>query len=146
MYHYTESGLDNVWLMNGVEHHKTDYGDAISFKNLDGLHRAVGAWLISLPKRLNGAELRFLRTEMDLSQKRLTALLGVEEQALRRWEKYRGRPIPGAADRLLRIVYADHVGYHAPIHDIVERLAKLDEIEGAEARLKVSKGNWRIAA
>ncbi|TWP39194.1 transcriptional regulator, partial [Xylella fastidiosa subsp. fastidiosa] len=38
MYHYTESGLGNVWLRNGFTVHKTPYGDGIAIDNLPSLH------------------------------------------------------------------------------------------------------------
>jgi DNA-binding transcriptional regulator YiaG len=65
-------------------------------------HRIASATagLIEQPKPLNGAELRFLRLEMDLSQARLGAILGSTEQNVRRWEKIRGQPIQGPADRI----------------------------------------------
>jgi hypothetical protein len=37
MYHYTETGLQNVWLANGYNVRKTSDGDAISIENADGL-------------------------------------------------------------------------------------------------------------
>ena len=146
MYHYTESGLDNVWLVNGVKHHETPYGDGVAIKNVEGLHRTIGEWLVTLPKRWNGAELRFVRTEMDLSQKRMAALLGAEEQALRRWEKTRSKPIPGTPDRLVRGLYAEYLGSRCPVRDLVERMAELDEIDAIDARLRVSKTGWKLAA
>ena len=65
-YHYRESGLDNIFLIDGFRVHKTKYGRGVSIDNTEGLHKAIGRWLIDLPKPLNGAELRFLRLEMDL--------------------------------------------------------------------------------
>src|SRR5438132_893333 len=65
MYQYKESGLGNVYLVNGYRHHDTPYGKGISIDNTEGLHKAIGRWLISLPKPLNGAELRFFRLEME---------------------------------------------------------------------------------
>jgi putative transcriptional regulator len=67
-YHYTESGLDNIYLVGGVAHHKTPYGEGVSIVNTEGLHKAIGLWLIDLPKPLIGTELRFLRLEMELTQ------------------------------------------------------------------------------
>ena len=37
MYHYRESGLDNVWLVNGYKKHKTSAGPAVSFEDVDAL-------------------------------------------------------------------------------------------------------------
>ena len=35
-YHYTESGFDDVYLVNGLK-----------IKDIEGLHRAIGEWLVS---------------------------------------------------------------------------------------------------
>ena len=80
-YHYTESGLDHIWLEDGftLENHP-NYGELVSIWNARGLHLAIGRWLIGQPRRLTGAEFRFLRTEMDLSQRLLGQLLGVTDR------------------------------------------------------------------
>ncbi len=45
-YQYIESGLDNVYLINGFEHHHTAYGDGISVHNVQELNRIIGQALI----------------------------------------------------------------------------------------------------
>jgi DNA-binding transcriptional regulator YiaG len=67
----------------------TPYREGISIKDTEGLHKAIGKWLISLPKPLNGAELRFLRLEMDTTQRHRAGIVGATEQTLRLWEKPR---------------------------------------------------------
>ena len=61
-YHYTESGLTNVWLANGYTVRKTKYGEGVSIQDADGLHRAL-ARVLSNKARLTGTEVRFLRKE-----------------------------------------------------------------------------------
>ena len=39
MYHYTESGLPNIWLVNGFVVKRTSYGKTVSIRDLEGLHR-----------------------------------------------------------------------------------------------------------
>ena len=39
VYHYTESGLNNVFLENGVSIHEAVYGKGVSIMDTDGLHR-----------------------------------------------------------------------------------------------------------
>lgn len=146
MYHYTESGLDNIYLVNGYEFHETPYGTGVSIRDTSGLHRTIGKWLISLPKPLAGAEVRFLRIEMDLSQKRLGALIGTGEQAVRRWERDRTKAIPGTADRLIRIVYDEYVGGDGSVRQLIDRLSELDQIESAQAKLRQEDHDWKIAA
>ena len=79
-YHYIDSGLDNIYLENGYTVHKTSYGEGISIQDAEGLHRAIGKRLISQRYPLNGAEFRFLRMEMELTQNALAGLIGSTEQ------------------------------------------------------------------
>lgn len=146
MYHYLESGLDNIYLVDGFRMHNTAYGEGVSIHDTDGLHRLIGNWLVQLPNPLSGAALRFLRIEMDLSQRRLGELLGSSEQAVRRWEKAKASPISGPADRLMRVIYNEYTGHNGPVRELVERLSHLDQIDAAQARFEEADGGWKIAA
>jgi DNA-binding transcriptional regulator YiaG len=63
--------VDNVVLESGYQEIETPYGRGVSIDNLDALNSAIGKWLLTVPKLLTGAELRFLRHELDMSQGRL---------------------------------------------------------------------------
>lgn len=141
-HHYTESGLDNVWLLDGYTVHKTPYGKGVSIQNTEGLHKAIGKWLIAQPRPLNGAELRFIRIEMELTQRALAGIIGTEEQTLRLWEKKRDRPMPATAERLLRALYSESVGNNVHIKRMLEKLADLDRVEGGKACF-TKKNGWK---
>lgn len=144
MYHYKESGLDNVFLENGYHIHDTPYGKGVSIENTEGLHKAIGRWLISLPKLLNGAELRFLRLEMEMTQRHLASIFETTEQTLRLWEKHRNKAIPGPADRLLRSLYDEYMGGDGSVKRMAERLAKLDQIEHARGNFRETENHrWK---
>src|SRR5690606_8297361 len=89
MYHYTESGLRNVWLANGYKIRNVGGEDAVAIHDVDQLHQVIGRSLARKP-HLTGTEFRFLRKEMGLSQKRLADMLGSSEQTVSLWER-RGR-------------------------------------------------------
>ncbi len=129
MYHYKESGLDNIFLEDGYHVHKTRYGKGVSIENTAGLHSAIGKWLVALPNPLTGAALRFLRLEMETTQRDLAAILGTTEQTLRLWEKQRTKALPGPADRLLRALYNECTGGDGSVKRILERLASFDQVE-----------------
>jgi len=148
-YHYIESGLDNIWLDNGYVVHETVYGTGISIEDTQGLHKAISQCLIDLPKRLNGAELRFLRLELDLTQKDLAGILGVEEQALRRWEKNRSKFINGSTDRLLRAIVKEYLHGDGSLRAMIDRLAELNTVEPTSITFRETEQGWqsdRIAA
>lgn len=144
MYHYTESGLDNIWLVNGVTSHKTVYGDGVSFKDIDGLHKAISFDLVHHKPRLSGKEFRFIRTELDMSQHRLGEWIGTTDQAVARWEKGKTK-VPKWADRLIRAIYRERVEGSANIADIINRMNELDQKEWEERRFELDH-NWKQAA
>ena len=141
-YHYKESGLDNVYLIDGYTIHETPYGKGVSIKNTAALHKAIGKWLIALPRPFNGAELRFIRSEMELTQRALAGIIGTEEQTLRLWEKKRDKFMPSTADRLLRAVYSEFLGNNVQIRRMLEKLAELNLIEGGKGCF-TKKNGWK---
>ena len=145
MYHYTESGLRGVWLANGYRRHKTPYGEGISFADVDGLHRAIGHALAGKPGRLTGTEFRFLRKEMELSQDALGGYLGVDSQAVARWERGVTR-VPRWADRFLRAVWREHTEGNARISELANWLGQVDERPATRLTLRHRGKTWRAAA
>lgn len=146
MYHYKECGLDNVYLANGYRIHKTNYGEGVSIQNTEGLHKAIGRWLVKTPKPLTGAVLRFLRLEMETTQRDLAGILGTTEQSLRLWEKHRKKAIPGTADHLLRGIYQDYIGGDGRLRRMLENLTQLDQLQHAEACFQQRNNAWKPQA
>ena len=147
MYHYTESGLRNVWLANGYRTHATDYGRGVSFDDLEGLHREIGRWLCAWRPRLTGAEFRFLRHELDLSQAALAGLLGNDAQSVALWEKGKVR-VPAWADRLMRALYREHTEGNVRIRSLIETVAQLETKTRAATRLEArdTRHGWKLKA
>lgn len=102
-YHYVESGLDNVFLLNGVSETMTDYGPMVHIENINGLHRAIGLHIVEKDEPMSGPECRFLRRQMGLSQAELATDLGVSDQTVANYEKENTRL--GPADALMRACY-----------------------------------------
>jgi putative transcriptional regulator len=144
MHHYVESGLDNVYLENGYRLHRTPYGEGISIQDTEGLNKAIGRWLVSLPRPMTGAELRFLRLEMEATQRDLAGILGTTEQTLRLWEKHRKKTVPGPADRLLRALYLEYAGKDESVRKMLERLAKFSKKERKiKVRFRETSRGWK---
>ncbi len=142
-YHYTESGLRNIWLASGFEMVETNYGKGVAIHDVPGLHRAIGEAIAKKPW-ITGSELRFLRKEMDLSQRALGQLLGITDQALAKWEKT-GR-VPKTADRMIRLIYLEHIDGNIPIRATIERINDTDRAEYERMTAEESTNGWRIAA
>lgn len=120
MYHFTDGGLRNVWLQNGYELQNTVYGEAVSIQDIDGLVAAVCVAISRKKSKLTGAEFRYIRSAMLLSQASMGKALGRTEQAVAIWEKS-GR-IPKYADILLRVLYAQHSNGDEKVKDIVHAM------------------------
>ncbi len=135
-YHYLESGLDNVYLMNGFEITSLPDGDEeIFIHDLSGLHKAIGMSLIVKRGLLTGKEIKFIRVMLDFSQKALGKVLGCDYQTILLWEKGK-HAIPKMADHLLRLVF--HAYLHPEkdkrIFDLVNELAESDSKEDASTK------------
>lgn len=141
-YHYRECGLDNVYLLNGFRYSETPHGKAVHIENIDNLHRAIGEYLVFEKKSLNGKEIRFLRHELGLSQTVLGMTLGKNGQSIARWEKDQSK-IDGAAERLLRLIYIEHVGENEGVKEVLEQLSRLDDMIGDELSFEDTEEGWQ---
>jgi len=105
-YKYTECGLDNV-LVHGVTFMQDDAGEeVVCIPNINGLHRAIAHGIVTRRSAMAGKELRFLRTEMGMTQAELAELIHREPLAISRWE--RGEvPIDTNAETLIRLHAAE---------------------------------------
>lgn len=102
-YHYTECGLDNIYLANGFHREVFDGEEYISIDNVDGLWKAIGFSLVCLPRILEPKEIKFLRQQMGKTQAELAQLLRVDTQTVARWEKGKSE-MPGPADIAIRFL------------------------------------------
>lgn len=104
-YHYKACGLDDVYLLNGYELVETSYGKGVQIENIEALHGAIAMHLIMTQKPLKAKEFRFLRKQLNLTQKELGDLMKVDVQTVARYEKAESQ-IPGPTDFLLRMLCA----------------------------------------
>jgi len=144
-FHYTMSGLDNVWLLNGFTIEETPYGTGVRVEDADGLHRQLARVIVSDKTPMNGRELRFVRKLMGLSQNGLARLLGCSDQRVARWEKGQ-TAIDPSAERLLRMVVREWLGDDCDLKKALEDLAELDEAIHGERNLVREGGDWKRAA
>ncbi len=147
MFHYTSCGLQNVWLVNGFITEMTPYGEAVSIQNIDRLHALLGHQIITHKKRLAAGDVRFIRIEMDFSQKHLADVLGVGETTVRAWESGRTR-IALPADRLLRALYMGSLDDKTKISQLIASISELNRESHRRSLILETTGStdWRVAA
>ncbi len=141
MYKFTDGELHNVWLANGFAIKKTAYGNAVAIEDVPGLTRAICAALTKKPGRLTGAEFRYLRLHLRLSQKALGQLFGNTEQAVAIWEK-KGK-IPLLADKHLRLIWAEHDDGNEAIKRVMDRLKIVEQVTQSKIILKETRLGWK---
>lgn len=144
-HHYRACGLDDVYLLNGFTVEETDYGRGVSVHNVEDLHCAIGLRLISDKKPLCAREFRFLRKQMDFTQVQLGKRLRVDPQTVARYEKDQ-TAIPGAADVVLRILYAVHLipedKRMSILQELVEELDDRDDIPSRAMYFRQTNHGW----
>jgi DNA-binding transcriptional regulator YiaG len=141
MYHYTDGGLRNVWLVNGYEVRQTPFGEGVVIHDLDGLTRAICLTLTEKPGPLTGVELRYIRSAgMLLSQPALGRLIGVDGQTVARWEKS-GR-VPRMADKTVRLHYLAHARGDEPIRSAVERVKTVERLVSQRIVVEDLQAHW----
>jgi DNA-binding transcriptional regulator YiaG len=118
----------------------------VAIQDLAGLHQAIGLYVVDHKPLLSGAEIRFLRKELDFSQQALSDWLGVSEPTIRNWEAER-QPITVAADRMLRLFYREHVKGNVMIRQLVDQINRLERQQAPESlALENTLEGWKVAA
>lgn len=140
MYHYTECGLDNVWLANGYTVHITPYGKGVSVKDADSLLHELAKWLTQKPGRLTGKELRFLRTLLCLSQAGLGAMLGATEQSISLWE--RTGKVPKTSDALLRMLVLEKFNGDGKVSQVIDRINTVEALVNQQIVARARQHRW----
>jgi len=145
-YHFTGSGLPDVYLLSGVNvEQDAEYGELITIDRLPELFIAIAIALISKKGPLTGKEMRFLRKRMERTQDELAKELCVDGQTVANYEKDKHKP--GPADIALRMLFVAHL------------METLDEDRANELRLDAEDlmrasrrrnrpretGPWRVA-
>lgn len=144
MFQYKGCGLDNVFLANGYERRKTNGGiEVLHIEDLEGLHRTIALTLAVNPLEIGGGEFRFLRKELDMSQRAIAGVLGVQEQTVSLWERG-DPPVPQYAAVLISVMAREYFSGQPAIKTVIERVCAVDR-SIQKARLLVEhtdQGAW----
>ena len=121
LYHYTSSGLDNYWLSGDLyEKGWVDGEEIIRFPQFDDVQAAIGMHICELHRLLGPREIRFLRGELNFSQRELGQALGYADKQIVLRAESRSKsykPLIAAADMLLRHHYLGMLGAHQLVGD-----------------------------
>ena len=132
MHHYTECGLNYIYLINGYEViNDIEFGEFISIHNVEGLNRQIAKDIIKKAPLIRGQEARFFRSELKLTQTQMSILLGTDLRTIQRWEtEKRDDAIPQMADKLIRLFYTAHTEGNKvtkKIHDFMDDTKQINK-------------------
>lgn len=145
-YHYTQCGLDDIYLLNGFNTYVV--GDEVGFavQDADGLHKVIALNIVRNKALLCGKEVRFLRKLLDLTQAELAGFLGYSSQQVARWEKDQGTINP-SAERFLRVICTVSLEEEeAGILETIRELAELDTQASERQFFHETDEGWKTAA
>ncbi|GJE41300.1 helix-turn-helix domain-containing protein [Methylobacterium soli] len=108
-YRYTESGLTNVIIEGATLVHDDAGEECVTIPNINGLHKAIAHGIVTKRSAITGSELRFLRTEMGLTQAELAAIVHREPLAVSRWERNEFE-IDSNAEAIIRLEAIETLG------------------------------------
>jgi len=136
-YHYTESGLDNVYLGN-VSVYRCECGEYFaSIPAIIELNSVIAIYLIKKKTFLKGQEIKYLRKNAGLNAKTFAEFIGVDKSTLSRWENNK-RTLDKSNDRMIRLFYANFKGIPAEeIQNFLTDVMKGINKDGAETRIDI---------
>jgi len=106
-YRYDECGLDNV-ILKDFRIVTDDAGEeVVMIPNIGLLHRVLARAVASKESGLQPKEIRFLRTELGMTQAELAAIVGRDTQTIGRWERGES-PVEQTAEMVIRKHALEH--------------------------------------
>lgn len=148
-FHYTQCGLDDVYLLGGITLRDTAYGKSFNIKNLDALHTTIGCTLVRDRKTLRAQDVRFLRKQLSVTQDELGQMIGVSGQQVARYEKGE-TPIPNAPEMLLRLRFVasimpdrETIKHLKEIVAHIEAMLLADEMVPRKICLQATGDKWK---
>jgi putative transcriptional regulator len=146
-YHFIESGLDYVYLVNGYDVEVDEDGDeCVTIHNADTLMQEIARNIVLHKTELKAQELKFLRSLLNITQKNLAQFLGVTSREIQRWEDQDDENnIKAGNDGMLRIlVWEKYLGGK-------DALAFLESCKAKRKHYQMMKlmelgDTWKLAA
>jgi len=127
-YRYDECGLDNVILHDFTVCTDDAGEETVMIPHINELHRLLTQIVATKDSGLLPKEIRFLRTEMGLTQAQLATVVGKDAQTVGRWE--RGETAPEqSAEMVIRILALEHAGATVPPMDELARSTVMSSVE-----------------
>lgn len=157
-YHYTESGLPNVYLVNvEVYHCEHCQSEIASIPHPGELHILLVNMILAKPGAMTGDELRFVRKALKMTPKEFADLLTVDSQTILDWQSARTLSKPN--DSLVRFVVAKQLEERGELQEEIDIPipAKISEVDWASTHKEIAElaetntslgitGEWKLSS
>jgi len=148
-YHYTISGLDNVFLVGiNVEECEACNIQEPTIPKLPELHQTIAKVLLRKEELLDGKEIRFLRKNAGISANRFAALIQQRPEHLSRIENGKTENLGPTADKLARAVISaanKSEDLRALLLEIADEITD-GHMDTKETVYTLEEDHWKLAA
>lgn len=141
-YHYTECGLDNVYLYNIPIINDIEGEEVVCIPKVNKLHKIIAEGIVYKKGLLDAKEIKFLRTQIGFTQEDFAKLLGKKGLSLGRWERGETK-IDITTDILIRMIaikYLDLKGID------IEALSHMSSMQGVNDNINIDgfQNNYKL--
>lgn len=146
-YHYTESGLSNVYI-EGLEFPVDDDGDEVIYiPFIAALHTEILRGIVLQKGTMNSEQIRFVRTELGMTQSDLGGLLGVTGLTVGRWERGEN-PMDKSNETLLRKLAVENLleAFDAKVEVLAQNVASPANDNDAPMTIFAKNEGYSLAA
>ena len=130
-YHYTESGLDSVYIY-GLEFEDDEGEKCVMIQSINKLHACIAMGLIQQQAPLDEQEIYFLRAELEMSENSLKQQLGLNT-SLTLQEAFADNPQQEKAFRLLIATRISPV-LEGLVESLLEKIQQLEILQKQESK------------
>jgi transcriptional regulator with XRE-family HTH domain len=144
-YHYTESGLKNVFIEGIVPVIDEEGDEVIEIRFIAALHAEIARGIITQKGTISGEELRFLRTEMGFTQAELASHVSLDAQTIGRWERSE-KPVNPTAETVIRALAGEKLvhSFNKSIEELAESIKATEEDD--EINIQAQEEGYRLLA
>lgn len=104
-YHYTESGLNNVYLTGIIQYKCGSCGESgVEIPQIKALHSLIARDIVCQKGLMAGDEVRFLRKGMRMKSKDIADALSLDPSTYSRWENGK-QDVNPCHDKQMRLLY-----------------------------------------
>ena len=144
-YNYTESGLDNVYLMGVSQFECKDCGQVeVRIPEPIGLHIILAISISMKDGPLDGPEIRFMRKEISMSAKAFAEMIRVSPVTLSNWETGEMKP-KSSNDQLIRYAFKLMMQHRfcAMISNMEEQVRKSQVVKRKRNRIDIDPDHMK---